>query len=121
LADLNEALWAISSLDGRYRAKLRDLSMHVSEAALIRYRIRVEAGWLLHLADAPDLKGTFTLSPAARKDLVDLTTEELANDVLLAVKEIEAVTNHDVKAVEYYLRDRLKALGADDKVLSFTA
>lgn len=111
-------LFAVTALDGRYREKVQELSEYVSEAGLIRFRIRVEAAWLLHLADHGAFSGDLNLTPVVRQKL-----NELAQDPPLAalavVKETEKTTNHDVKAVEYYLRQELKAVGATDSVLAF--
>ncbi len=85
------SLRAISPLDGRYARQVGELGGHVSEFALIRARVRVEVEWLRVLAPEADV-------PSA-DDFSDADAE--------AVKEIERRTNHDVKAVEYFLRDRV--------------
>jgi adenylosuccinate lyase len=94
---------ALSPVDGRYRSATAPLRGILSEAGLIRERIRVEAHWLLHLsASVPQLAGSAL--PAA----VVERAKQLANDpdagAAEAVKVIEAGINHDVKAVEYYVR-----------------
>ena len=110
------ALEALSPIDGRYRASAAALRPVLSEAALIRQRIRVEAQWLLHLAAAaPQLPGA-QLSAAVRECALALTREPDAG-AAAAVKAIEARINHDVKAVEYYVRERLKAAGASAATL----
>jgi adenylosuccinate lyase len=91
------SLRAISPLDGRYARQVADLSPHLSEFALIRARVRVEMEWLLVLA--PELDA------APLRALVD----DFADADAQAVKDIEQRTNHDVKAVEYFLRDRVPA------------
>src|SRR6187402_1974682 len=99
------SLTALSPLDGRYAAKVRPLQDHFSEFALIRERVTVEVAWLLALADEPAFDALKPFSPAARAEI-----ERAASDFQLAdaerVKAIEATTNHDVKAVEYWLRER---------------
>ena len=116
---MNEArLAALSPLDGRYAGQVADLAGLFSESALIRYRIRVEALWFLHLARHPDVAGLEDLSPAVGAELASLASGG-ADDAALRVKQIEATTNHDVKAVEYYLRERLAAAGADAAQLEF--
>ena len=102
------ALTAVSPIDGRYRGKTEPLSEYFSEYALIRYRVRVEIEYFIALCELPlpqladfphdlfpalrDIYRTFTLDDARR------------------VKDIEAVTNHDVKAVEYFIKERFDAL-----------
>ncbi len=111
-----DALYAVSALDGRYAGQLQGLSELVSEAALIRYRIMVEAAWLLHLGDGP--APVIALKPDIRSFLADLAREGGPREAAVQVKALERTTNHDVKAVEYWLRDALQARGADMKVLS---
>jgi adenylosuccinate lyase len=109
-------LQALSPLDGRYAAALAPLRELLSESGLIRERIRVEALWVLALADgAPGLAGA-GLNPAVRACARDLATEPPA-DAAEAVKTIERRINHDVKAVEYYVRERLSAAGASAATL----
>ncbi len=111
-----DPLDAVSALDGRYAGQLRGLEGLVSEAALIRYRIRVEAAWLLHLA-SPDVKLLTPSAPLAQ-DLEVMARSGGPREAANAVKELERVTNHDVKAVEYWLRRELESKGADTKTLS---
>jgi adenylosuccinate lyase len=97
-------LTALSPLDGRYSPQVDALRPYFSEAALIRYRVRVEVEWLLALAAEPTIKevGPFSeAAVAALRTLVDRFDESAA----ARVKEIEGTTNHDVKAVEYWLRE----------------
>jgi adenylosuccinate lyase len=105
------ALQALSPLDGRYRSTTAPLRELLSEAGLIRERIRVEALWLLHLAQAvPQLPGA-QLPPAVRERAQQLSREP-DSTAAASVKNIEARINHDVKAVEYYVREQLAASGA---------
>jgi adenylosuccinate lyase len=107
---------ALSPVDGRYRAATEPLRGLLSEAGLIRERIRIEAQWLLHLSAAvPALPGA-ALGPAVLARARQLAAEPDA-DAAAAVKAIEARTNHDVKAVEYYVREQLAAAGAGEAVL----
>jgi adenylosuccinate lyase len=106
----SSALAALSPLDGRYAATVAPLREFFSEAALIRERIRVEALWFLQLSDATPAF-TATLPEAVRTRAVGLAREP-DSEAPSRVKEIERRINHDVKAVEYYLRDALKAAGA---------
>ena len=105
---------AVSPLDGRYAAKVAELSPFFSERALIESRIRVEALWLLHL-DGPL---SINLSKELKALLQDIGKKP-QEGAALAVKEFESVTNHDVKACEYYLKKVLQEQGASEKVLSF--
>ena len=114
--DALSAVDALSPVDGRYRAATEPLRGLLSEAGLIRERIRIEAQWLVHLAAAvPQLAG------AALSAEVLARANQLASEpdvaAASAVKAIEARTNHDVKAVEYYVREQLSAAGATEEVL----
>jgi adenylosuccinate lyase len=111
-------LHALSPLDGRYAEHTRELAGIFSEAALIHYRVRVEALWLLHLAERARLPELAGLPDSARKELEALAAGQPA-DGPARVKAIEARTNHDVKAVEYYVRERLQAAGAAPAQLEF--
>ncbi len=102
-------LTAISPVDGRYRSKTSGLDEYFSEFALIRYRVKVEVEYFLALCDfkLPQLVGV----PAeARKKLPEIH-EKFSQEDALRIKEFESVTNHDVKAVEYFLKERFDALG----------
>lgn len=102
-------LTAISPVDGRYRNKTEKLADYFSEAALIRYRIRVEIEYFIALCELPlpQLEG---IDHARFADLRRLYTNFSEADAL-RVKEIESVTNHDVKAVEYIIKEKMDALG----------
>ena len=92
------ALTSLSPLDGRYAASMADLRPLLSEAGFMRHRVRVEIKWLLALSRAglPELP---EFSPAARARLEALIST-FSNEDAARIKAIEAVTNHDVKAVE---------------------
>ena len=110
------ALSALSPVDGRYRAATEPLRELLSEAGLIRERVRIEAAWLLHLAAAvPQLAGA-ALAPGAIARARELARAPDA-DCAQAVKAIEQVINHDVKAVEYYVRQQLASAGASEASL----
>lgn len=102
-------LTAISPVDGRYRNKTEKLADYFSEAALIRYRIRVEIEYFIALCELPlpQLEG---IDHARFADLRRLYTDFSEADAQ-RVKEIESVTNHDVKAVEYIIKEKMDALG----------
>jgi adenylosuccinate lyase len=101
------ALTALSPLDGRYAAKVEPLRDHFSEFGLFRNRIRVEIEWLKALAAASDIAEVAAFSPATVAEL-DAAIAGFSVADAEAVKAIEARTNHDVKAVEYWLKDRFK-------------
>jgi adenylosuccinate lyase len=99
------ALTALSPLDGRYREKLAALAEHFSEYGLIRNRIKVELAWLQALADEPGIAEIASFSPAIRTLLNETASSFLPADAE-RVKAIERTTNHDVKAMEYWLKQR---------------
>jgi len=102
-------LTALSPLDGRYAAKTRALQEHFSEFALIRQRVRIEVEWLKALADEPAFASLPSLSAEARSAL-DAAAAGFSLADAERVKALEAVTNHDVKAVEYWLRERFAGM-----------
>jgi adenylosuccinate lyase len=95
-------LTAISPLDGRYRNQLKVLGEYFSEYALIKYRLEVEVAYFIFLSD----KKFFSISANTRKHLL-ATVEKFSLQDALDIKKIEKTTNHDVKAVEYFLKSRL--------------
>ena len=102
---------ALSPLDGRYARKLAAVRYIFSEAGLMRERVRVECAWFLALAAGPAAHALAKLPRPARDLLAALSKDPSGTDVA-AIKHIEARTNHDVKAVEIWLRSELKAQGA---------
>lgn len=104
------ALTAISPIDGRYRRQVQHLADYFSEYALIKYRVLVEIEYYLFLAD----KKFFTLSAKARKTLQDMAAN-FGTEEAIEIKNIEKTTNHDVKAVEYFIKAKLDALGLDNE------
>lgn len=105
-------LTAISPIDGRYRNKTEKLANYFSEQALIRYRIRVEVEYFIALCELPlpQLRGVDSAKFAALRTLyTDFSTADAER-----VKQIESVTNHDVKAVEYIIKEKMDALGLGD-------
>ncbi|CAB1370045.1 adenylosuccinate lyase [Denitratisoma oestradiolicum] len=99
-------LTALSPLDGRYADKVEALRTHFSEFGLIRNRVRVEVEWLKALAAAPELAEVKAFSAGAVAELDRIVTAFTVADSE-AIKAIEARTNHDVKAMEYWLKERL--------------
>ncbi len=112
-----DLLTAISPIDGRYRSKTAPLAAYFSEYALIRYRIRVEIEYFIALCELPlPQLADFDLSLAPRLRDIYLKFDEQG---AARVKEIEATTNHDVKAVEYYIKEQFDAIGGLDKYKEF--
>ena len=102
------SLTAISPVDGRYGSKTEPLREIFSEYGLIRYRLIVEIRWLQKLSELEDIKEVPTLSGGAHQYLQEIIDSFSVADAA-AVKDIEKTTNHDVKAVEYFLKERFKA------------
>jgi len=103
---------ALGALDGRYRAAVAPLVDHLSEAALNRERVRVEIEWLIHLTSYAGVPGTRALTSSEHEALRAIVTDFGAAEIA-ALADIERVTVHDVKAVEYFLKERLAALAPD--------
>ena len=102
-------LTAISPIDGRYRSKTEPLAEYFSEYALIRYRIRVEIEYFITLCELP-LPQLADFDHSLFEPIRDIYRQFTPADAQ-RVKEIEAITNHDVKAVEYYIKERIDTLG----------
>lgn len=103
---MNELL-SISPIDGRYHDITKVLNPYLSEYALIKYRVMVEIKWLLFLLNNKIIEEKITKNE--QKDIIDIINNFEINDAL-KVKEIEKTTKHDVKAVEYFLRDKFNSL-----------
>ncbi len=105
---------AISPIDGRYHNKVKELSKYFSESALIKYRVRIEVEYFISLAKIPlePLKGiSEDHFMKLRKLYVDFSNKDAER-----VKEIEATTNHDVKAVEYFIKEKMASSELKDKL-----
>ena len=100
-------LTAISPLDGRYRYQLEHLDSYFSEFALIKYRLKVEIAYFLFLAE----KKFFKLTPAQKKQIQNIYQDFSLEDAE-KIKATEKITNHDVKAIEYFLKEELRGAGA---------
>lgn len=111
-------LTAISPVDGRYGSKTASLREHFSEFGLIRARVEVEVRWLQRLAEHPEIQEVPALSQDAQAILDQLVAEFSIADAE-AVKAHERVTNHDVKAVEYFIKDRIDVLPELKKLSEF--
>ncbi len=103
---MSHTLTAISPLDGRYASKCAELQQIFSEFGLIKSRIHVEIEWLIALADEPGIEELEPFSDAAKTRL-RLIASSLSTDEAQRVKDIERTTNHDVKAVEYFIKEKL--------------
>lgn len=102
------SLTAISPIDGRYRSQVASLAPYFSEFGLIKYRVRVEVEYLLLLVSKKIGTLPASVKPAKLRALYENFSPEDAQQI----KDIEKITNHDVKAVEYFLKEKLKNLGA---------
>lgn len=107
-----DPLWAISPVDGRYRKQTEELAAYFSEAALIRYRLLVETEYFIALCKLP-LPQLKQVDPAVFPKLRETIYENFSASDAARVKEIEKTTNHDVKAVEYILKEKFDSLGLE--------
>ena len=103
----------LSPLDGRYQGAVAELGLHLSEAGLNRARINVEIEWLIHLANRNLLKNDAPLDLTEIERLRSVVTN-FSDDDVAKLAATEAVTKHDVKAVEYFVRDKLAEIGRAD-------
>lgn len=110
-------LTAVSPIDGRYHSKTSILSDYFSEFALIRYRVRVEIEYFIALCELPlpQLKNF----EADRFDVLRAIYRDFSPTDAARIKEIESITNHDVKAVEYFIKEKFDALGGLDAYKEF--
>ncbi|WP_298534864.1 adenylosuccinate lyase [uncultured Algibacter sp.] len=106
------ALNAISPIDGRYRSKAQELAPFFSEEALIKYRVLVEIEYFIALCEIPlpQLESV----DVSIFDSLRAIYKDFSSDDALAIKKIEGVTNHDVKAVEYFIKEKFDALGLSE-------
>ena len=105
------SLNAVSPIDGRYRSKCEPLAKYFSEGALIKYRVRVEVEYFIALADRlKEKRPALAAKAEALRDIYRNFTDDDAQ----AIKDIEKVTNHDVKAVEYFLKGKFDEMGLAD-------
>ncbi|KAJ6797463.1 Uncharacterized protein M6B38_217355 [Iris pallida] len=112
------SIMALSPLDGRYYQKVKELQPFFSEYGLIRYRVMVEVKWLLKLSQISEIEEVPSFSKSAESYLETIVSDFNRHDAL-EVKKIEKVTNHDVKAVEYFLKQKCKSIPEIAKVLEF--
>ncbi len=107
----NQSLLAISPIDGRYRDKIKDLEKYFSEYALIRYRLKVEVEYFIALCELP--LPALSSFPTDRYEELRGWVKDFSLEDAAEVKKIEARTNHDVKSVEYYLKERFEEAGLE--------
>ncbi len=100
-------LTAISPIDGRYNKATSQLAEYFSEYALIKYRLKVEVEYFIALSEKKFFKADVKLKNALR-----LIADNFSEEDALEIKKTESITNHDVKAVEYFLKEKLETLGA---------
>ncbi|MFT5758037.1 MAG: adenylosuccinate lyase [Alteromonadaceae bacterium] len=100
------ALSAVSPIDGRYGSKVKSLRPIFSEFGLIKYRVTVEVRWLQKLSTANDIAEVPAFSESANS-LLNAIVSDFSEEDALRIKKIEATTNHDVKAVEYFLKEKI--------------
>ncbi len=112
-----DLLTAISPIDGRYRSKAGALAAYFSEFALIKYRVQVEIEYFITLCELPlpQLKGLDASRFESLRDIYRNFSEADAQ----RIKEIESVTNHDVKAVEYFIKEQFDKLGGLEEYKEF--
>ncbi|AQS93349.1 adenylosuccinate lyase [Polaribacter sp. BM10] len=103
---------AISPIDGRYRGKIDKLANYFSEEALIKYRVRVEIEYFIALCEIP-LPQLESFDTSLFEELRKIYTEFTAEDAQ-KIKDIESITNHDVKAVEYFIKEKFDALNLQE-------
>jgi adenylosuccinate lyase len=106
------ALYAVSPIDGRYRSKCSNLSNYFSEFALIKYRVKVEVEYFIALMQQNI--GALKNVDAAYIPKLRMIVDSFSESDSLRIKDIEKTTNHDVKAVEYFLKEKMEGLGLGD-------
>lgn len=119
MVEVNEdQLQTISPIDGRYLDKSSHLRQYFSESALMRYRVLVEIKWLLFLSQNRDLNQVPSLSKDLEDQLDDIIGQFSIEDAKM-IKSIEKKTNHDVKAIEYFLQEKLNKLSGGKDLIPF--
>lgn len=103
-------LTAVSPIDGRYHSATKDLASFFSEAALIKYRVFVEIEYFIALAET----GISQLSALPNKAALRAIYEDFSENDAQRIKDLEKTTNHDVKAVEYFIKEKFEAIGLTD-------
>ncbi len=106
-----DSLFAVSPIDGRYRSKCEPLAQFFSEGALIKYRVRVEIEYFIALADRLKEVRPELAAVADKKQKLRNIYRKFSSSDALSIKEIEKTTNHDVKAVEYFIKGKFDSMG----------
>ncbi|MEE9436822.1 MAG: hypothetical protein V3V37_09060, partial [Candidatus Adiutricales bacterium] len=107
------SLSSLSPLDGRYASQTAGLSNYFSEGALIKYRVRVEIEWLLTMSGREEISHVRSFSQD-ENEFLNSIIQEFSEKEAQQVKDIEKTTNHDVKSVEYYIKERLEGTSLED-------
>ncbi len=107
------SLRSLSPLDGRYVDQVKLLSAYFSEWALIKYRIYVEVEWLITMAERPEITHVRSFTADETEQLRSLVID-FDDEQAQQVKDIEKTTRHDVKAAEYYIKEKIKDTSLDD-------
>ena len=110
-----DPLFAVSPIDGRYADAVASLTTIFSEAGLMKMRIKAEVEWLIALCEAPDIPEAAALHEKEYEQLRDIVTHFSPEDAQ-RVKQIEQTTRHDVKAIEYFLQEKVKSIGLKDLI-----
>ena len=103
------ALNALSPLDGRYSSQTAPLKPYFSEAALMKYRVKVESQWLLHMLEEGIIQSEKSIPIAQTIGEMERLVSGFGDESGARVKQIESTTNHDLKAVEYYIKENISA------------
>ena len=111
-------LMAVSPIDGRYLRHTEVLQNYCSEYGLIRYRVIVEIRWLMHLASCPQIPELAPLDDSTQA-FMETLIQDFGPEDAARIKDIEKTTNHDVKAVEYYLQEKIRSRGGLDAAIPF--
>ena len=105
---MSHALYALSPIDGRYSEKTQILSSYASEAALMKYRLTIEIEWLIFLSEQTEIIEIITFTDQQKLRLRFIASQFSTEDAL-EIKSLEKTTQHDVKAIEYFLKNKLRA------------
>ena len=103
---------AIEPIDGRYNSKTKDLQKYFSEASIIRFRVKVEIEYFIALCNSSIIQ--LNHFPSEKFKELRKIYEDFSNDDAQRIKEIESITNHDVKAVEYFIKEEFKKLKLEE-------
>jgi len=115
---MSHEVFAISPLDGRYASKVKGLSEYFSESALMKYRLHIEVEWFIYLFNEIKLSDTQELNSVEVERLRSMV-ESFDGVAALRIKEIERTTNHDVKAIEYFIKENVKGASNLEKYQEF--